>query len=86
MRVLQLPWKSLKDIIEYYYMWKTTDRYVQQKRAKAVEAENRLKQVYIPNYSKPNPAALAPTNPSGQMIQSQRACEGCAGSNALFFP
>lgn len=27
---LQLPWKSLTSIIEYYYMWKTTDRYVQQ--------------------------------------------------------
>lgn len=28
--LLQLPWKSLTSIIEYYYMWKTTDRYVQQ--------------------------------------------------------
>ena len=27
---MQLPWKSLKSIVEYYYMWKTTDRYVQQ--------------------------------------------------------
>ncbi|CAH0552229.1 unnamed protein product [Brassicogethes aeneus] len=53
-----LPWKTLKNIIEYYYMWKTTDRYVQQKRVKAVEAESKLKQVYIPNYNKPNPAAL----------------------------
>lgn len=35
-------------------MWKTTDRYVQQKRVKAVEAESKLKQVYIPNYAKPN--------------------------------
>jgi metastasis-associated protein MTA len=47
--LLQLPWKTLKNIIEYYYMWKTTDRYVQQKRVKAVEAESKLKQVYIPN-------------------------------------
>uniref|UniRef100_A0A8C6PGB0 Metastasis associated 1 n=1 Tax=Nothobranchius furzeri TaxID=105023 RepID=A0A8C6PGB0_NOTFU len=46
-----LPWKSLTSIIEYYYMWKTTDRYVQQKRLKAAEAESKLKQVYIPNYS-----------------------------------
>lgn len=28
--MLKLPWKSLTSIIEYYYMWKTTDRYVQQ--------------------------------------------------------
>ena len=46
---LQLPWKTLKSIVEYYYMWKTTDRYVQQKRIKAAEAESKLKQVYIPN-------------------------------------
>ena len=31
---LQLQWKGLKDIVEYYYMWKTTDRYVQQVRAR----------------------------------------------------
>uniref|UniRef100_A0A8B9V0E6 Metastasis-associated protein MTA1 n=1 Tax=Anas zonorhyncha TaxID=75864 RepID=A0A8B9V0E6_9AVES len=29
-----LPWKSLTSIIEYYYMWKTTDRYVQQVRVR----------------------------------------------------
>ena len=40
-----LPWKTLKSIVEYYYMWKTTDRYVQQKRLKAAEAESKLKQV-----------------------------------------
>lgn len=39
-------------------MWKTTDRYVQQKRVKAVEAESKLKQVYIPNYTKPSPALI----------------------------
>ncbi|XP_076637774.1 metastasis associated 1-like isoform X4 [Colletes latitarsis] len=56
-----LPWKTLKNVIEYYYMWKTTDRYVQQKRVKAVEAESKLKQVYIPNYNKPNPPTTAPS-------------------------
>ena len=25
-----LPWKTMRSVIEYYYMWKTTDRYVQQ--------------------------------------------------------
>ncbi|XP_066594066.1 metastasis-associated protein MTA3 isoform X3 [Prorops nasuta] len=60
-----LPWKTLKNIIEYYYMWKTTDRYVQQKRVKAVEAESKLKQVYIPNYNK----TPAPSNvPSAATI------------------
>jgi metastasis-associated protein MTA len=59
---VQLPWKTLKNIVEYYYMWKTTDRYVQQKRVKAVEAESKLKQVYIPNYTKPNPALITTSN------------------------
>ncbi|XP_072929743.1 metastasis-associated protein MTA3 isoform X2 [Epargyreus clarus] len=54
-----LPWKTLKNLVEYYYMWKTTDRYVQQKRVKAAEAESKLKQVYIPNYNIPNPALVA---------------------------
>lgn len=48
-------------MIEYYYMWKTTDRYVQQKRVKAVEAESKLKQVYIPNYNKTS-ASTAPSS------------------------
>lgn len=42
-------------------MWKTTDRYVQQKRVKAVEAESKLKQVYIPNYNKTSPPTTAPS-------------------------
>lgn len=46
-------------------MWKTTDRYVQQKRVKAVEAESKLKQVYIPNYTKPNSNAVVNTNMKG---------------------
>lgn len=52
-----LPWKTLKSIIEYYYSWKTTDRYVQQKRIKLVEQESKLKQVYIP-MSKQGQSAL----------------------------
>jgi metastasis-associated protein MTA len=42
-------------------MWKTTDRYVQQKRVKAVEAESKLKQVYIPNYNKTPASTTAPS-------------------------
>ncbi|MBN3311895.1 MTA1 protein, partial [Atractosteus spatula] len=86
-----LPWKSLTSIIEYYYMWKTTDRYVQQKRLKAAEAESKLKQVYIPNYNKPNPNQLSVNNikpglvngagttagPQGQSTGLGRACESC---------
>ncbi|KAJ8780191.1 hypothetical protein J1605_011794 [Eschrichtius robustus] len=83
----QLPWKSLTSIIEYYYMWKTTDRYVQQKRLKAAEAESKLKQVYIPNYNKPNPNQISVNNVKagvvngagapGQSPGAGRACESC---------
>ncbi|XP_048391890.1 metastasis-associated protein MTA3 isoform X4 [Stegostoma tigrinum] len=86
-----LPWKSLTSIIEYYYMWKTTDRYVQQKRLKAAEAESKLKQVYIPTYNKPNPNQISDVNGKpavvngpvgGVLYQTQnsstgRPCESC---------
>uniref|UniRef100_UPI00398E3AA0 metastasis-associated protein MTA3-like n=1 Tax=Pristiophorus japonicus TaxID=55135 RepID=UPI00398E3AA0 len=84
-----LPWKSLTSIIEYYYMWKTTDRYVQQKRLKAAEAESKLKQVYIPTYNKPNPNQISSINgkpavvngPIGGVVYQNsgigRPCESC---------
>lgn len=43
----QLPWKSVKNIVEYYYMWKTTDRSINQRRIKALEAENKVSVIYI---------------------------------------
>lgn len=74
-----LPWKSLKNIVEYYYMWKTTDRYVQQKRVKAVEAESKLKQVYIPNYNNKSGGVLG--GPEG-VVASGRPCESCYTMNS----
>ncbi|XP_078490676.1 MTA protein isoform X1 [Ciona intestinalis] len=68
-----LPWKTIASIVEYYYMWKTSDRYVQQKKLKAAEAEGKLKQVYIPNYNKPNPNLIKPVNGES----NGKACEGC---------
>ncbi|CAG0886922.1 unnamed protein product, partial [Darwinula stevensoni] len=79
-----LPWKTLKNIVEFFYMWKTTDRYVQQKRVKAVEAESKLKQVYIPNY-KPNPAAINNIKPgmvNGDDGISGRPCESCSATSS----
>ncbi|CAH8481807.1 unnamed protein product [Schistosoma haematobium] len=70
-----LPWKYPKSLVEFYYMWKTTDHYVQQKRMKAIEAEHHLKQVYIPNYNKPNPAVLYPVTTDSS--SSASGCEGC---------
>ncbi|XP_070569440.1 metastasis-associated protein MTA1-like isoform X6 [Ptychodera flava] len=80
-----LPWKSLSSIIEYYYMWKTTDRYVQQKRLKAAEAESKLKQVYIPNYNKPNPNQISNKPGIQQPSAGGRACESCYGSSYQWY-
>ncbi|NXT00033.1 MTA1 protein, partial [Jacana jacana] len=57
------------------------------KRLKAAEAESKLKQVYIPNYNKPNPNQINVNNVkpgvvNGTGVQAQntgagRACESC---------
>uniref|UniRef100_A0AAQ5XZL2 Metastasis associated 1 n=1 Tax=Amphiprion ocellaris TaxID=80972 RepID=A0AAQ5XZL2_AMPOC len=53
-----LPWKSLTSIIEYYYMWKTTDRYVQQ-LACLISAGLTLPLFVCPSSNKPNPNQLS---------------------------
>lgn len=76
-------------------MWKTTDRYVQQKRVKAVEAESKLKQVYIPNYTKPNPALITNNSKSNllngtangnndilALTSGGKPCESCSSASA----
>jgi len=71
-----LSWKSLKGIIEYYYMWKTTDRYVVQRRLKLAEQENKLKQVFIPNYNKAHQCLITkPQNDS-------KPCESCGTASS----
>merc|ERR1712240_741122 len=67
-----LPWKSMRNIIEYFFMWKTTDRYVQQKRVKALESENKLKQVYVPSYTRKNTRV---TGTSGELMVLGKECE-----------
>ncbi|XP_037947868.1 metastasis-associated protein MTA3 isoform X3 [Teleopsis dalmanni] len=82
-----LPWKTLKQIIEYYYMWKTTDRYVQQKRVKAVEAELKLKQVYVPQYNAAKSGNAikgganiynGTTNGGTDLTNNGKPCESCS--------
>lgn len=72
-------------------MWKTTDRYVQQKRVKAVEAESKLKHVYIPNYTKPNPALITNNNSKNGStngnndilaLNGGKPCESCFSSSS----
>ena len=69
-------------------MWKTTDRYVQQKRVKAVEADLRLKQVYLPNYNTSKGAVTTikgganiyngTTNGSDLVSNIGKPCESCS--------
>ncbi|XP_065184483.1 metastasis-associated protein MTA3-like [Sycon ciliatum] len=43
-----LVWKSVKSLVEYYYMWKTTERYLRVKQQKHNEKNgNSLKQIRI---------------------------------------
>lgn len=78
-----LPWKKMKNIVEYYYMWKTTDRYVPQKRHKANENESKLKQVYIPNSAAAN--SKQQMNGGSGTIPGDvpgKSCESCAKTSS----
>lgn len=68
-----LPWKTNSAIIEFYYMWKASDRYLAYKRTKTNDSEKKLKQVYIPNYTKKSSCQLEPDQTQGVT----RPCEGC---------
>lgn len=70
-----LPWKSYSAIIEFYYMWKASDRYLSYKRTKAVEQEKKMRQFQLPNSHKEdkNSSAMLPEN----SMSCNRACEGC---------
>lgn len=76
-----LPWKSLTSIIQYYPMWKTANRYVQQKHLKATEAESALKQVYMPNYNKPNPNQIKVNNIKVGVVKSTGAARAVTSLN-----
>ncbi|XP_037071015.1 uncharacterized protein LOC119092144 [Pollicipes pollicipes] len=47
-----LPWKTSAQVNEYYYMWKTTDRYVRRRRAKHL-ARRQAAQVAAPSPREP---------------------------------
>ncbi|XP_053205547.1 metastasis-associated protein MTA1-like [Panonychus citri] len=50
-----LSWKSMRSIIEFYYMWKTTERCLQRKRMKVAEAENRARLMQMQNLNQNQP-------------------------------
>lgn len=85
-----LPWKSLPSIVEYYYMWKTTDRYLHQKRLKAVSKECNLTQIYIPGLGgsttqsgKKQTSTIILTPPPGVASNLVGvSCESCYGTSS----
>jgi hypothetical protein len=56
----------------YFFMWKTTDRYVRQKRAKLLENDAKLKEVYVPAYTS---KATRLTGPNGEIFIRGRDCD-----------
>ena len=75
-----LPWKSMRNIIEYFFMWKTSDRYIQHKKLKAIENESKLKQVYVPSYTNKSTRLQGP---NGEIIVRGRDCDATVYLNQL---
>jgi len=89
-----LPWKKISSLIEYYYMWKTTDKYVQQKRMKAAEGDSKVTQIFIPSSNTAVNLTLAVQASSqyqvtagGTFVTPNYICESCFGKeSALWYP
>lgn len=89
-----LPWKSLSSIIEYYYMWKTTDKYVQQKKMKAQEGDSKVTQIFIPSSNTAINLTLAiqatsqyQVTPTGTLVTPNYMCESCFNKESvLWYP
>ncbi|XP_065661790.1 metastasis-associated protein MTA3 [Hydra vulgaris] len=89
-----LPWKSISNIVEYYYMWKTTDKYVQQKRLKAQEGDSKVTQIFIPSSNTAINLTLAiqassqyQVNSVGALVTPSYMCESCfTKESVLWYP
>lgn len=89
-----LPWKTVSSIIEYYYMWKTTDKYVQQKRLKAQEGDSKVTQIFIPSSNTAINLTLAiqassqyQVTPTGTLVTPNYMCESCFDKESvLWYP
>ncbi|XP_065061183.1 metastasis-associated protein MTA3-like isoform X3 [Rhopilema esculentum] len=89
-----LPWKKMASLVEYYYMWKTTDKYVQQKRLKAAEGDSKVTQIFIPSSNTAVNLTLAVQATSqyqvtagGNFVTPNYICESCFGKeSALWYP
>ena len=71
-----LPEKSVKNIVEYYYIWKKTDSYEKQTRVR--DPGSRPKEMSIPTYNKPSLAQI--TNAT---TLSQTSCLGFNATHSI---
>uniref|UniRef100_A0AAR2IL34 Metastasis associated 1 family, member 2 n=1 Tax=Pygocentrus nattereri TaxID=42514 RepID=A0AAR2IL34_PYGNA len=76
-----LPWKSLASVVQFYYMWKTTDRYIQQVHLHLLPFSVLSCTVHH-RHTKPNPnQIMAPGNKPGMNgaagFQKGLCCESC---------
>lgn len=67
-------------------MWKTTDKFVQQKRLKAQEGDSKVTQIFIPSSNTAINLTLAiqassqyQVTPTGTLVTPNYMCESCFG-------
>ncbi|KAF1752619.1 hypothetical protein GCK72_019174 [Caenorhabditis remanei] len=74
-----LPWKSTRDIVEYYYLMKASNRYTDRKKNKpsANASDEKFTNIYIPPFNKAIAASIQPFNTSQNLVRSEVPCENC---------
>ena len=72
-------------------MWKTTDKYVQQKRLKAQEGDSKVTQIFIPSSNTAINLTLAvqassqyQVTPTGSLVSPNYMCESCFCKELIF--
>ncbi|CAL2044151.1 unnamed protein product [Caenorhabditis brenneri] len=74
-----LPWKSIRDIVEYYYLMKASNRYTDRKKNKpnGGTTDEKFTNIYIPPFNKAIPASATPFNTTQNLVRSENPCENC---------
>ncbi|CCD74258.1 DIOX_N domain-containing protein [Caenorhabditis elegans] len=90
-RAEYLPWKSIRDIVEYYYLMKASNRYTDRKKNKpsagggsSTTTDEKFTNIYIPPFNKPIAASILPYNTSQTtLMNNDNPCENCGTLDAL---
>ncbi|XP_043231795.1 metastasis-associated protein MTA3-like [Amphibalanus amphitrite] len=76
-----LPWKSTAQLVEYYYLWKTADRYLRRRLTKAAAASGRPIRLLLPDCGRWEGAEGGQMSPDRGHAGGP-ACAGCSASRA----